>query len=628
MKLRTIQRCTLAVAMAMALPVAFAAGGPSAMKYDHVSTHAKSAGYDRFIVTYRDDVVAAKTPATVVQDITVALNRSGIAASQAGTPTVAVRYMRKLATGAELVRTGRKLNSTEANALMQQLATNPAVLYVEPDTLMKAISDTATPIVPNDPLFTKYQWHMRPGNGAMETIGKDTAAYANRGGSNASMAWNLSEGKGTVVAVLDTGITLHPDLDTSLTDAGYDFIIDKDISGRDTDGRVPGGWDTGDDCKEEDDPSSWHGTHVAGTIAELTNNEVGMAGVAPKAKVLPVRVLGHCGGYRSDIADAIVWASGGDVEGVPANQHPAQVMNMSLGGGGACAADSVYGKAIAGANSRGTSVVVAAGNSNADARNFSPASCPGVINVAANGITGKRAFYSNYGSSITLSAPGGGVYANDGSGGARVDAGWVWSTTNTGTTVPADPAYGGAPFAGTSMAAPHVAGVVALMVSARKDAELTALTPAEVRTALTSSARAFPSRPDQVIGAGIVDAHAAVQKAIDGNTTLLPTPLSNGVLIANLSGAAGDTLLYSIDVPADATRLNLRTLGGTGDVSLFIKHGEEPVADGANADFRSVKPGNSESVVIGKPAAGIWYLRVTGVKDFSKVSIIGSYKAP
>ena len=199
---------------------------------------------------------------------------------------------------------------------------------------------------------------------------------------------------------------------------------------------MPGGWDLGDwttdpiytdastGCKDPSQAgdSSWHGTHVSGTIAELTNNSVGMAGVANKARVLPVRVLGHCGGYTSDIADAVTWASGGHVDGIPDNTNPVQVISMSLGGGGACSASDVTGQAISGAISRGVSVVVAAGNSNANVANYTPASCPGVIAVAVSGITGKRAFYSNYGSGVTLSAPGGGVYANDASSGTQVPA--------------------------------------------------------------------------------------------------------------------------------------------------------------------------------------------------------------
>src|SRR5690606_7514122 len=123
----------------------------------------------------------------------------------------------------------------------------------------------------------------------------------------------------------------------------------------------------------QDSGSSWHGTHVAGTIAAVTNNGIGVAGVAYNAKVVPVRVLGKCGGLTSDIADAIVWASGGSVTGVPSNPYPADVINMSLGGGGSCS--STTQAAINTARSNGTVVVVAAGNENTNASNSNPANC-------------------------------------------------------------------------------------------------------------------------------------------------------------------------------------------------------------------------------------------------------------
>ncbi|MEE7566353.1 S8 family serine peptidase, partial [Xanthomonas sp. Kuri4-3] len=182
------------------------------------------------------------------------------------------------------------------------------------------------------------------------------------------------------------------------------------------------------------------GTHVAGTIAAVTNNAVGVAGTAYNAKIVPVRVLGRCGGYTSDIADAIVWASGGSVSGVPANANPAEVINMSLGGSGTCS--TTYQNAINGAVSRGTTVVVAAGNSATNVSSSVPANCANVIAVAATTSAGAKASFSNYGTGIDVSAPGQGIL----------------STLNSGTTTPGNASY--ASYNGTSMAAPHVAGVV------------------------------------------------------------------------------------------------------------------------------------------------------------------------
>lgn len=633
----SIRLGALAAALALALPItqATAVTTPGTNKVN-LGTMQTSTGFDRFIVTYRDGSAERGNRSAAVQNISAAIGRAGIGASTgksvAATP-LTVHYLRKLAIGSELVRTSRKLSRTEASALMLQIASDPAVAHVEVDAMMHAVRDLRAKAAmkpadlltgaPDDPYYAQYQWHFNNPTG----------------GADIEKAWTLADGTGVVVAVLDTGITEHPDIDESLADAGYDFINDHLVSGRDADGRVAGGWDTGDwtttepwlsECTDASNPpeaSSWHGTHVSGNIAELTNNGVGMAGIAHNAKVLPVRVLGHCGGYTSDIADGIVWASGGHVDGVPDNANPAQVINMSLGGSGACSADDVTGQAIADAISRGTTVVVAAGNSNADTANFSPASCPGVIAVGSNGITGKRAFYSNYGATVAISAPGGGVYENDASSGNQANPeGFVWSAINDGETVPTDADYGG--MAGTSQATPHVAGTVALILGATHDAGLATPTPDQIRTLITSTARPFPVTVDQPIGAGIIDANAAVNKALgndDGGGDEPSIPLTKGAILGAQTGGTGATILYSIEVPAGARSLNLRSFGGTGNVSFFVKAGVAPSADGSDADFKSVKPGNSEAVVIPSPQATTYYIRVTGVAAFASVSVLANY---
>jgi serine protease len=606
--------------------------------------------FDRFIVTYAPGSAARNNHTLVEQGVAAAVSRARLdmhsSQTAARTPDYA-KWQRKLAVGADLVRTPRKLSRSESVALMQQIASDPSVLHVEPDVMLHAVADIKAPgtlpagvatSTPNDPMYAQYQWHMRPGDGSATTVGSDTSAVANKGGSDASAAWAMADGSGVVVAVLDTGITHHADLNLDLAGEGYDFIDDAMVSGRATDGRVPGGWDTGDwtttdpwlsECTDASNPpeaSSWHGTHVSGTIAEHSDNGIGMAGVAPGARVLPVRVLGHCGGYTSDIADAIVWAAGGHVDGVPDNANPAQVISMSLGGSGVCDASDVTSVAIAGANARGTAVVVAAGNSDDDAAGYSPASCPGAIVVASVGITGRRAFYSNYGSTVTVAAPGGGIYANDGNtGSSPVDAGFVWSTLNSGATVEDQATYGG--MAGTSQATPHVAGTVALMVGAVKDIGHAPLTTDQIRLALVNSARNFPITPDHPVGVGIVDAGAAVQAAIASDTPITSVVLGNGVSLAGQAGKAGTSVLYRLDVPAGARNLVFRTLGGTGDVSIYVKRGTPPTDSGNNADFQSVKPGNNESVVQTLPAGGTWYVRVAGVKDYAGVSVSGSYAA-
>lgn len=635
----SIRLSVLAASLVLAIPSIQAADAlrTVAPKLTAVDSQSK-VNYNRFIVTYRDGTRERGSSDAAMQNVNAALGRARLdrATRSANGQVMAplkLSHQRKLATGSELVRSSRRLTASEANALMQQIAADPAVAHVEPDVMMHAVRDIVASkasvapqtFTPDDPYYAQYQWHFSNATG----------------GANINNAWDLADGSGITVAVIDTGITQHEDIDMSLADAGYDFISDAFVSGRDTDDRVPGGWDQGDwtttepylsECTDANNPpedSSWHGTHVSGTVAELTNNGVGMAGIAHNAKVLPVRVLGHCGGYSSDIADAIVWASGGHVDGVPDNQHPAQVINMSLGGGGACGADSVTAQAIAGAISRGTTVVVAAGNNNTDVSQFTPASCPGVIAVASNGITGKRAFYSNYGSGITISSPGGGIYPNDGSSGTPTNDGFVWSAINAGTTVPAGATYGG--MAGTSQASPHVAGTVALILSATREAGLDTPTPDAIKALLTSTARPFPTAPDRPVGAGIVNAYAAVNKALgndNGGGDEPAIPLSRGSVLGGQTGGTGATLLYSIDVPAGARALNIRSFGGTGDATLYVKAGAAPGTLGEGADFASDKPGNSEAVVVANPQAATYYIRVAAKSAFDNVSVMATYTAP
>ena len=405
---------------------------------------------------------------------------------------------RRLATGATLVVTDRKLGPSAARQLMAALAQGRDVRSVEPDRRLRALAV--------DPLYAQ-QWHY-------------TDAI---GGIGLPNAWNVSTGSGVVVAVIDTGITSHTDLNANVV-AGYDFITDLDIAndgnGRDSNPADPGDWTGADECGPDEEPqdSSWHGTHVAGTIAAVTGNGVGVAGVAYNAKVSPLRALGKCGGWTSDIADAIVWASGGSVSGVPANANPAEVINLSLGGPGNC--DTLTQDAIDLARGRGSVVVVAAGNDNLDASGFSPASCDGVIVVGATGKSGGKASYSNYGPRVDVSAPGGASGNN------------VLSTVNTGMTSPAAEGYAG--YQGTSMATPHVAALVALMQSHHP------LSPSLVETVVKGTARMFPIACGQGCGTGIIDANAALA-ALDAPFLYIDNP------VAQLEGNSGtSTITFTV----------------------------------------------------------------------------------
>jgi len=625
------QRMRLIGAFVLALSMPAMAAQPAPHTLRPIgATPPSQARFDRFIVTYRDGSSARTDARAATQVAGAALGRMAFTSAtgaRAAAPSVA--HLRRLAIGSRVLKLSRPLDEREAATFLATLAADPSVRSVVPDRMKHAVKDLRAdaPFVPDDTYYLKDQWHMRAPDGTAET----DAGVPNDGGSNVAGAWTLADGDGMTVAVIDTGITAHPDLDTSLADAGYDFISDAFVSGRDADGRAAGGWDTGDWTTEApwsdscpNEPSSWHGTHVAGTVAELTNNALGMAGVAYKAKVLPIRVLGHCGGYDSDIADGIVWAAGGHVDGVPDNTHPAQVINMSLGGEGQCTPDDPMAQAIAAANARGTVVVVAAGNSGDDAAYYSPASCPGAITVASVGITSRLAFYSNYGKPVALAGPGGGIYANDGTSGSPVTAGFVYQAINGGETVVGEPTYGG--YAGTSQATPHVAGTVALMQSARLASGQALMKPAAVLAALKQTAHKpkVPFPQATPAGAGILDASAAVQLAVLGDSY---TPeLTNGSLLTSVVSYAGTSLYYRIDVPAGARSLVMRTFGGSGDVTLQVRVGDRP-ADGTY-DYQSAHTGNAESVVLARPAAGTYFLRVLGVKDAQNLSVQASFVAP
>jgi serine protease len=422
----------------------------------------------RVIVKYRSTAATTRSPAAIASQ---AMLDTG---SRFG---VGLRAVRQMTSGAQVVSLNRQLTRTELAQLVSDLKNNPDVEYAEEDQLLQAT------FTPNDTQYNQ-QWHY----------------FEATAGLNLPAAWDMSTGSGVTVAVIDTGYRPHADLASHIV-GGYDFISDTFVSRdgnlRDNNAQDPGDWTLANDCAIGWAPtnSSWHGTHVSGTIAALTNNGIGVAGVAFNARVLPVRVLGRCGGFTSDIADGLVWASGGTVSGVPANPNPAKVANLSLGGTGACG--TTMQNAINSARSRGMVVIVAAGNANTNARNTTPANCSGVVTVAAVNRSGGRAFYSNFGAVVDVAAPGGATNVSAANG--------VLSTLNAGTTTPGADAY--AFYQGTSMATPHVAGVAALMLAVNS-----ALTPTQLETLLRSTTRAFPATCNQC-GTGIVNAAAAVAAA-------------------------------------------------------------------------------------------------------------------
>ncbi|AJQ93747.1 S8 family peptidase [Gynuella sunshinyii] len=501
--------------------------------------------------------------------------------------------MRQLKTGASLIQTDELKNQYELKQLANKMMQDPAVEYAEPDILYHAS------MVPNDTRY-QYQWNLQ-----------DTT-----GGMNMPSAWNLANGQGVVIAVLDTGYLPHADLIANLIIPGYDMIGDTEISadgnGRDSDALDPGSWAQPGVCAQGDNGhnSSWHGTHVSGIAAALANNGMGVAGVAYNARILPVRVLGTCDfGWMSDFADAVIWAAGGNVSGTPENLNPAQVINLSLGGSSPNGCSQTQQQAINQARALGATVVVAAGNANIDARTIEPANCSGVITVAATNADGGKASYSNYGSVIDLSAPGG----DSGQG--------ILSTLNGGQRYAEDQPYYEY-YMGTSMATPHVSGVAALLYSVKPN-----ITPDEVESILVSTARPFPANCSQC-GSGIVDPTAALQVLL-GQTQTSPDNvdddvLSNGISKTDISVNLGEQVFYRVEVPSGVSTLDIYTEGGTGDIDLYVRYGMAP--DNDSYDCRPYVYGNQERCSFNSPSSGVYYIMLDGYSRSRNVKLTAQYQ--
>ncbi|CAL9402663.1 S8 family serine peptidase [Streptomyces sp. Tu 3180] len=525
---------------------------------------------ERLIVGYKAGAAEARSNEAAAADAAAKGEESG----------EDVDFRRRLGTGAALVDLGAKATGADVADVVAAYSSDPQVAYVVPDRLNKPLA------TPNDTEYAK-QWDLFETTAGMRVPG----------------AWDLATGAGVTVAVIDTGYVAHSDLAANVV-GGYDFISDTAVSvdgnGRDSNPADPGDWYLAGECggAAVGSNSSWHGTHVAGTIAAATNNGKGVAGVAHGAKISPLRVLGKCGGYDSDIIDAITWASGGTVSGVPANTNVAKVINMSLGGGGACS--TATQSAINGAVSRGTTVVVAAGNENQNAANSSPANCGNVITVAATDRSGNRASYSNYGTIVDIAAPGGET---------ATAANGILSTLNSGTRTPSTENY--AYYQGTSMAAPHIAGLAALMKSAGP-----ALTPAQIESAIKSNARALPGTCSGGCGAGLADAAKTVQAVKGGtstgttysSTTAVSIPdngsaIESPITVSGRSGNAPSALQVGVDITHTYRGdLVVDLVAPDGSVYRLKSASSSDSADDVNTTY----PVNASAEV----ANGTWKLRV------------------
>jgi Subtilase family len=396
--------------------------------------------------------------------------------------------IRSMSDGVQVLKLDAKVTVQAALEIATKLAFDPLIQYVEPDQIMISHQAVASP--PNDPMYIN-QWNY-------------SGVALAPGGANIVGAWGVTTGLApTVVAVIDTGMLQHTDLVGRYL-PGYDFItgtLNGDGSGRDADPTDPG--DSHYQTVNGSPvfvSSSWHGTRVAGIIGATANNAVGIAGINWNAKILPIRAIGKQAGLMSDIIDAMKWASGLTVAGVPANSNPAKVINMSLGSLGFACSSSMQ-TAINAVLAKGVTIVVSAGNDYYDVAYSSPANCNGVISVGSVTKFGNHANYSNSGVGLSLSAPGG--YVNDPGILSAVDGGT--------TTALNDNTYQYA--IGTSFAAPQVAGVASLMYSM-----VPTINSAVVKPLIVNSARAFPAGSTCLTfpalvgkcGSGILDGGAAM----------------------------------------------------------------------------------------------------------------------
>ncbi|MCX6513889.1 MAG: S8 family serine peptidase, partial [Actinobacteria bacterium] len=406
----------------------------------------------RLVVQYEEGVGASEAP--------------GVATGSESVEGIELAPEHDLGEGLRTVTLSEAVDEVEASKLIAQLEADTRVKWAEVDQIVTTAESSDSD--PKDPLYSSKQWNIWSKYG----VGGTQSHTASFGRTEAEL------GKGVTVAVIDTGIVGHADFGSRLL-PGFDFVSDRSElrASREND-EQPVSFDG--DYVDEDrfggpgwdsnplDPgdwrgvapirnSSWHGTHIAGIIGAEINNNKGIAGLVPLADLLPIRAISWRGGLSSDIAAAIIWASGGRVEGVPDNPNPAQVINLSFTANEACS--ETFQTAIDLATERGSVVAVAAGNANSDVRNYSPANCNGVVTVGATDATGKRAMYSNFGEGIDVSAPGGDLNANGNAG--------VYSLSNSGEREPLGDAYGYRQ--GTSVATAHVSAALARLAALYPD---------------------------------------------------------------------------------------------------------------------------------------------------------------
>lgn len=564
-------------------------------------------GTDRIIVKWRESGATALTTESEIRNLARRVQRP-------------LSGARGLGGGMTVVQLDAAQQGEALAATLARLRADPAVELAEPDRRVHAQA-----ITPSDPLFSSNQWYLRS---------TETAAI------RADQAWDITRGLASVVvAVIDTGVRPnHPDLAGKLL-PGFDFVSNVSMSGDgdkwDADPTDPGDFLTAedkaanttfDDCDVAS--STWHGTKVSGLIGANTDNGVGMAGTGFNVRVLPVRVLGKCGGFESDVIAAMYWAAAvvppppvlalGDINGgkPPANANPAQIINLSLGGEGACS--DTYAAAIKELTAAGVLIVVSAGNDGGAVT--TPGNCAGVLAVAGLRHNGAKVGYSNLGSEVGISAPAGNcgllsgpcVYALN-------------TTTNHGTGAPAaddysTPSY--QPTYGTSFSSPLAAGTAALMKSVNP-----ALTPALLIARIKESARAFPT--DSSTPACVSPSVTAVQNSTCVcNTSVCGAGMLNtaGAVVAAQRPAALAAVQGVIKLGSTLTLDGSQSTAASGRSLASWQWAVESMSNGVSAP--TISGANQPLASMLSPVGGDLVLRLTvtdnlGATDAVRVTITG-----
>ena len=605
-----------------ASPAAFLPPAAAAsLEWNPVRTHAVEIGpqADRLIVGFkatpansfiktikragRGGDVGLRQALTSAADVAALLQRRGLAASGS----------RQIAPSMHVVFLPVTLYGAAVDSALARLRADPAVAFADVDQRRYAHE------IPNDPLFqpvagsSSGQWYMLTPSSATPT--SDVAA------TDAVSAWNVTTGSsGTVIADVDSGVRFdHPDLLRAGFGGrllpGFDFVgedynlntgaalgtylMANDGDGWDPDPSDPGDWiDATDQANSALFPSakcpvadsSWHGTRVVGVLGAVTNNATGIAGMTWNPYILPVRALGKCGGYDSDIMAGMQWAAGLTIAGVPDNPYPASIINMSLGGSGTCPSD--YQAVINTLNAMGVLIVASAGNESGPVD--TPGNCTGVLTVAGLRNIGTKVGYSSFGAEVGVSAPAGNCVNTSGPCLRSID-----TTTNAGLSNPGENIYTNEinPNLGTSFSAPIVSGIAALMRAVNGN-----LTPAQLIARIEASAAPFPPNtsglpvcpatdptsgqcscvPGQC-GAGMVNAYSAVQAAQRPIAAVaVPPNLTAGSATFDAGGSAAacnrSIVAYAwsatggvaVESGATAPRSQVTWNGGPGALDLTV----------------------------------------------------------